>query len=125
MFARQLFRGSRTAAVTAQRGMASQSLHDILKNQIPGKQKAMKDLKEKYGNMSLGDVTVDQVCDYACCVVLCCAVLNTHAINYSSLLSLLMILIILIIIIIIALAIVHWRRPRREVHVLRVLSAGR
>lgn len=64
MFARQLFKGSRTAVATAaaMRGMATstQGLHEILKNQIPVKQAAIKELKEKYGSMSLGEVTVDQ-----------------------------------------------------------------
>jgi len=36
------------------------SLKEILKAQIPIKQAAMKELKAKYGNMSLGEVTVDQ-----------------------------------------------------------------
>jgi len=36
------------------------SLKEILKAQIPVKQAAMKELKAKYGNMSLGEVTVDQ-----------------------------------------------------------------
>lgn len=41
--------------------MSSQGLHDILKAQIPVKQAALKKLKETYGSMSLGEVTVDQV----------------------------------------------------------------
>jgi hypothetical protein len=32
--------------------------------QIPEKQAALKSLKAKYGNRSLGEVTVDQVFDY-------------------------------------------------------------
>ncbi|CAM9423424.1 unnamed protein product [Ectocarpus fasciculatus] len=40
--------------------MSSQGLHDILKAQIPVKQAALKKLKETYGSMSLGEVTVDQ-----------------------------------------------------------------
>jgi citrate synthase len=36
------------------------SLKEILKAQIPAKAAALKEIKEKYGNMSLGEVTVDQ-----------------------------------------------------------------
>jgi citrate synthase len=36
------------------------SLKEILKAQIPAKQAALKDLKAKYGDKSLGEVTVDQ-----------------------------------------------------------------
>lgn len=37
-----------------------QGIKEILKGQIPAKQAALKKLKEKYGNKSLGEVTVDQ-----------------------------------------------------------------
>jgi citrate synthase len=37
-----------------------QSLKEILRDQIPAKQAAMKKLKADYGHMSLGEVTVDQ-----------------------------------------------------------------
>ena len=40
---------------------ASQDLKDVLFAQIPAKQAALKDLKAKYGKVSLGEVTVDQV----------------------------------------------------------------
>ena len=35
-------------------------MHDTLKGQIPAKQEALKQLKAKYGDMKLGDVTVEQ-----------------------------------------------------------------
>ena len=38
-----------------------QGLKEILAAQLPAKQAALKDLKTKYGNVSLGEVTVDQV----------------------------------------------------------------
>ena len=69
MFSRPLFRSVRTAVFAAKRGMSSQGLHDILKAQIPVKQAALKQLKETYGNMSLGEVTVDQVCLFICCML--------------------------------------------------------
>ena len=37
-----------------------QTLKEVLSAQVPVKQAAMKELKAKYGNMSLGEVTVDQ-----------------------------------------------------------------
>ena len=42
------------------RSLSSKSLKDILKDQIPAKQEALKQLKLQYGNRSLGEVTVDQ-----------------------------------------------------------------
>lgn len=39
---------------------ALSTLKDVLADQIPGKQKALKELKTKYGATSLGEVTVDQ-----------------------------------------------------------------
>ena len=38
----------------------SSSLRDILKKQIPAKQAALKELKSKYGDRVIGEVTVDQ-----------------------------------------------------------------
>jgi citrate synthase len=38
----------------------TQSLKDVLRDQIPAKQEAMKALKKEYGHRSLGEVTVDQ-----------------------------------------------------------------
>eukprot|EP01038_Epipyxis_sp_PR26KG_P010599 gene10599-14239_t len=38
----------------------SKSLKDILRDQIPAKQEALKKLKKEYGDRSLGEVTVDQ-----------------------------------------------------------------
>jgi hypothetical protein len=38
-----------------------QTLKEALERLVPIKQKEMKDLKAKYGNRSLGEVTVDQV----------------------------------------------------------------
>uniref|UniRef100_A0A7S3HK22 Citrate synthase n=1 Tax=Spumella elongata TaxID=89044 RepID=A0A7S3HK22_9STRA len=40
--------------------MSTKSLKEILKDQIPLKQEAMKKLKAEYGHRSLGEVTVDQ-----------------------------------------------------------------
>jgi hypothetical protein len=79
MFSRSLLGAVRGSVFAARRGISSsevrhstdslvrtnyglQRLHDILEAQIPIKQAALKKLKEKYGNMSLGEVTVDQVC---------------------------------------------------------------
>ena len=39
---------------------AEPSLHEVLANQIPAKQAELKELKEKYGDKVLGNVTVDQ-----------------------------------------------------------------
>ena len=39
---------------------STKSIKEVLKDQIPIKQKALKELKAKYGNRSLGEVTVDQ-----------------------------------------------------------------
>ena len=36
------------------------SLHEVLREQIPAKQEAMKKLKKEYGHRVLGEVTVDQ-----------------------------------------------------------------
>jgi citrate synthase len=38
----------------------AQELKEILAAQIPGKQAELKELKTKYGGVSLGEVTVDQ-----------------------------------------------------------------
>jgi hypothetical protein len=40
--------------------MSSKTLKETLIDQIPAKQEAMKKLKAECGNLSLGDVTVDQ-----------------------------------------------------------------
>jgi len=40
--------------------LSTKSLKDILRDQIPGKQEALKKLKAEYGDKSLGEVTVDQ-----------------------------------------------------------------
>lgn len=48
------------AATLARRHMSAKSLKEILRDQIPAKQDAMKKLKAEYGAMSLGEVTVDQ-----------------------------------------------------------------
>jgi citrate synthase len=40
--------------------MSSKSLKEVLKDQIPAKQEALKKLKKEYGHRSLGEVTVDQ-----------------------------------------------------------------
>jgi hypothetical protein len=37
-----------------------QSLQEVLRDQIPLKQEAMKAMKKEYGHRSLGEVTVDQ-----------------------------------------------------------------
>lgn len=42
------------------KGFASKSISDVLREQIPAKQDAMKKLKKDYGHRSLGEVTVDQ-----------------------------------------------------------------
>jgi len=42
------------------RNMSSKSLKEILKDQIPAKQEALKQLKKEYGHRSLGEVTVEQ-----------------------------------------------------------------
>jgi hypothetical protein len=39
----------------------TQGLRDTLFAQIPARQAALKDLKDKYGKVSLGEVTVEQV----------------------------------------------------------------
>ena len=39
---------------------AEPTLHEVLSQQIPGKQAELKELKEKYGDKVLGTVTVDQ-----------------------------------------------------------------
>jgi len=44
----------------SKRNLSTKSLKDILRDQIPGKQEALKKLKAEYGNKSLGEVTVDQ-----------------------------------------------------------------
>ncbi len=40
--------------------MSNKSLKEVLKDQIPAKQEALKKLKKEYGHRSLGEVTVDQ-----------------------------------------------------------------
>lgn len=50
----------RVATQVAQRKMSTKSLKEILKDQIPLKQEALKKLKAEYGHRSLGDVTVEQ-----------------------------------------------------------------
>lgn len=42
------------------RNMSAKSLKEVLKDQIPAKQEALKKLKKEYGHRSLGEVTVDQ-----------------------------------------------------------------
>lgn len=42
------------------RALSTKSLKEVLRDQIPAKQAALKKLKQTYGNRSLGDVTVDQ-----------------------------------------------------------------
>jgi citrate synthase len=54
------FSALRLASNAAKRHMSSKSLKEILRDQIPAKQAAMKKLKADYGHMSLGEVTVDQ-----------------------------------------------------------------
>jgi citrate synthase len=44
----------------SKRFKATKSLHDTLKGQIPAKQEALKQLKNKYGDRVLGEVTVEQ-----------------------------------------------------------------
>jgi len=51
---------ARQASTVVSRNMASKSLRDTLKDQIPAKQEALKNLKKLYGDKSLGEVTVDQ-----------------------------------------------------------------
>jgi citrate synthase len=51
---------SRTTSSQAVRSFSACGLKDILAAQLPAKQAALKDLKTKYGNVSLGEVTVDQ-----------------------------------------------------------------
>jgi len=46
--------------VAGRRNMSSKSLKEVLKDQIPAKQEALKKLKKEYGHRSLGEVTVDQ-----------------------------------------------------------------
>lgn len=53
-----VFRQAMTAA--GRRNMSSKSLKEVLKDQIPAKQEALKKLKKEYGHRSLGEVTVDQ-----------------------------------------------------------------
>jgi len=52
--------GARKLANVARKQLSSKSLKDTLKDQIPAKQEALKKLKKTYGDMSLGEVTVDQ-----------------------------------------------------------------
>jgi citrate synthase len=40
--------------------MSTKSLKEVLKDQIPAKQEALKNLKKEYGHRSLGEVTVEQ-----------------------------------------------------------------
>ncbi|KAJ1393182.1 citrate synthase-like protein, partial [Ochromonadaceae sp. CCMP2298] len=54
------FSALRLASNAAKRHMSSKSLKEVLRDQIPAKQAAMKKLKADYGHMSLGEVTVDQ-----------------------------------------------------------------
>lgn len=53
---------ARQLGVTVVRNLSGKttSLKEVLKAQIPAKQAALKQLKEKYGNLSLGEVTVEQ-----------------------------------------------------------------
>ena len=52
---------ARSAAALAARSFsAGPTLKEVLDAQVPVKQQEMKDLKAKYGSMSLGNVTVDQ-----------------------------------------------------------------
>lgn len=51
---------SRSAAACARRHLSAKPLKEVLRDQIPGKQEALKKLKAEYGNKSLGEVTVDQ-----------------------------------------------------------------
>lgn len=44
----------------SQRNLATKSLKEVLKDQIPAKQEALKKLKKDFGHRSLGEVTVDQ-----------------------------------------------------------------
>jgi len=50
----------RKIAQNFNRNLSSKSLKEILKDQIPAKQEALKKLKKEYGHRSLGEVTVDQ-----------------------------------------------------------------
>eukprot|EP00598_Pedospumella_elongata_P002537 CAMPEP_0184986428 /NCGR_PEP_ID=MMETSP1098-20130426/16679_1 /TAXON_ID=89044 /ORGANISM="Spumella elongata, Strain CCAP 955/1" /LENGTH=462 /DNA_ID=CAMNT_0027510695 /DNA_START=37 /DNA_END=1425 /DNA_ORIENTATION=+ len=54
------FSALRMASNVAKKNMSTKSLKEILKDQIPLKQEAMKKLKAEYGHRSLGEVTVDQ-----------------------------------------------------------------
>lgn len=44
----------------AKNHMSTKSLQEVLRDQIPAKQEALKKLKKDYGHLSLGEVTVDQ-----------------------------------------------------------------
>lgn len=46
--------------LSSKRNLATKSLKEVLKDQIPAKQEALKKLKKDYGHRSLGEVTVDQ-----------------------------------------------------------------
>ena len=60
MLSRVTFRQARKAVISVQRTQGMASLKDVLAAQIPKKQEELKKLKKDYGNLSLGEVTVDQ-----------------------------------------------------------------
>jgi citrate synthase len=51
---------AKSVASVARRNMSAKPLKEVLRDQIPAKQEAMKKLKAEYGSKSLGEVTVDQ-----------------------------------------------------------------
>ena len=51
---------SRSLTAAARRNLSAKSLKEVLRDQIPAKQEALKKLKKEYGDRSLGEVTVDQ-----------------------------------------------------------------
>lgn len=56
----QQVRFVRKALATTHRAFSAKSLKEVLKEQIPAKQAALKALKAKYGDRTIGEVTVDQ-----------------------------------------------------------------